>query len=308
MITILMAACNSEKYIAEQIESIFSQTETDWKLVIQDDCSKDRTAEIAYEYVRKCPDKMVFVELKTPSGSAKSNFFSMLKYADTEYMMTCDHDDVWLPNKIEAALKKMNELEGKFGHDIPLLVHSDLKVVDEGLNIISSSMFALQKLKSRKDKLNNLLVQNIVTGCTMMVNGALLDTMPEVPEQAIMHDWWLALVAAAFGHIGFVSKPTVLYRQHGNNEVGAKKAGSLRYNLKRMLRKDEAKSVLQDTYAQAKSFMQIYKKQLNAPHLEIVKEYGALPEYSKTKRLRTIIKYDFWKYGFFRKCGQIFFA
>lgn len=308
MITILMAACNSEKYIAEQIESIFSQTETDWKLVIQDDCSKDRTAEIVYEYVRKRPDKMVFVELKTPSGSAKDNFFSMLKFADTEYMMTCDHDDVWLPNKIEATLKKMNELEGKFGHDIPLLVHSDLKVVDERLNIISSSMFALQKLKSRKDKLNNLLAQNIVSGCTMMVNGALLDTVNEVPEQAIMHDWWLALVAAAFGHIGFVSKPTVLYRQHGNNEVGAKKAGSLRYNLKRMLSKEEAKSVLQDTYAQAKSFMQIYKKQLNAPHLEIVKEYGALPEYSKTKRLRTIIKYDFWKYGFFRKCGQIFFA
>lgn len=122
-----------------------------------------------------------------------------------------------------------------------------------------------------------------------------------------MHDWWLALVAAAFGQIGFVSEPTILYRQHGYNEVGAKNAGSLRYNLNRLLSGEQSKSVLNDTYIQAESFLKIYESKLTSPYLEIVKEYSLIPEYNKIKRFQTISKYDFWKIGFFRKCGQILF-
>lgn len=308
MITILMAAHNGEKYISEQIESILKQTETSWKLVIQDDCSKDKTAEIAQKYEREYPGKIVFTGLKSPSGSAKKNFSSMLKFADTEYMMTCDHDDIWLPDKVEITLKKMHELEEKFGYDKPLLVHTDLKLVDEKLDVIYDSMFTRQKLDSRRDKFNNILVQNIVTGCTMMVNRALLAMVYEVPEQAIMHDWWFALIATAFGRISFVREPTILYRQHGNNEVGAKNAGSLRYNFNRMLNKEQSRSVLKDTYSQAKSFLETYKDRLTATQVEIAKAYISIPEYNKVKKLKTISEYDFWKTGFFRICGQILFV
>lgn len=323
MVTILMAAHNGEKYIAGQIESILSQTEKNWKLVIHDDCSTDKTPEIAMKYSVNYPDKVNFMQLEKPSGSAKANFFSMLKYANTEYMMTCDQDDVWLTDKIEVTLEKMHVMEGKFGSDIPLLVHTDLKVVDENLNILSNSLFTLQNLSSRRNQLNHILVQNNVTGCTMMVNRALMamvyeglkqpisqQPVPLLPMQqyAIMHDWWFALVAAAFGYIDFVSGPTVLYRQHGNNEVGAKNTGSIRYNIGRLLNNKQSRSALEETYAQADCFLKVYGKMLTELQHEIIKEYCFIPEYSKIKRLRIISRYDFWKSGFYRRCGQILFT
>lgn len=255
MITILMATYNGEEYIAEQIESILNQTESCWKLIIQDDCSSDGTAKIAQAYAERYPSMIKFKERETSSGSAKNNFSSMLQFSDSEYTMTCDQDDVWLPKKIELTLKKMQELEVKYGKDKPLLVHTDLKVVDEKLKAIDNSLFHQQNLDSSRDKFNNLLVQNIVTGCTMMVNHALIVLADKVPEQAIMHDRWFALLASAFGKIGFISEPTVLYRQHDHNEIGSENTRSFQYNLKRMLSKERSKSVLRNTYLQAEVFL-----------------------------------------------------
>lgn len=307
MITILLATFNGEKYIAEQIESILMQTVVNWKLVIQDDCSTDETVTIVKQYMKRNPSKINLIVRTRSSGSAKNNFSSMLKLVDTEYMMTCDQDDVWLPNKIEITMLKMKEMEVRVGKDTPLLVHSDLKVVDRNLKIISESMFQRQNLDFNRDKLNNLLVQNIVTGCTMMVNAALLNVVQEVPEQAIMHDWWMAIIASAYGKIGFVNTPTILYRQHSNNEIGSKNARSLHYNLRRMLAIKQAKSVLLDTYVQAKTFTEIYENQFTIPLLEIANAYINIPKHNKVKRLWIIQRYDFWKSGFFRKIGQMIF-
>lgn len=308
MVTILMAVLNGEKYIAQQIESILQQTVTQWKLVIQDDCSKDRTAKIAKEYAARYAEKIIFSGRKEPSGSAKDNFFSMLQYAEADYTMTCDQDDVWLPDKIEVTLKKMKEIEGRVGSKKPILVHTDIGVVDDSLKPLAESLFAFQKLDSRRDRLNNLLVQNVVTGCTMMVNRALLNKIQNTPEHAIMHDWWFALVASAFGCIGFVDKPTALYRQHDGNEVGAKDVGSLQYKLKRLFAADQTKSVLAATYEQAKGFMDTYRDQLPEQYLKILAGYVSIPDASKVKKLKTISKYDFWKTGLFRRWGQILFT
>jgi len=305
MITILMAAFNGEKYIAEQIESILSQTETDWQLIIQDDCSMDSTAKIAQEFARKYPEKIQLIERETQSGSAKNNFSSMLQLVDTEYMMTCDQDDVWLPNKIELTVRKMDELETLENKAKPILVHTDLRVVDEKLEVIEDSLFQRLNLDSRRDKFNNLLAQNIVTGCTMMVNRALLYKVNEVPEQAIMHDRWFALIAAAFGKIAFVNEVTVLYRQHSNNEVGAKRTRSFCYNLKRMLNKEQSKLVLRNTYLQAETFLDIYGEQLSPLLFKVGKVYALIPTYGKLKRIQIIHHYDFWKTGLSRKCGQV---
>jgi len=308
MITILLAAYNGERYLEEQIESILQQTCTDWELIIQDDCSSDDTAVIALKYVKQSPDKVRFVRREFQSGSAKNNFFSMLKLSKNDYVMTCDQDDVWLPNKVEVTLKEMHGLEAEHGYKRPLLVHTDLKVVDCNLRVIEESMFKRQNLNSRRDKLNYLLVQNIVTGCTTMVNRALLDMVHEAPTGAMMHDWWLALIACAFGKIGFVDQSTVLYRQHGRNQVGAKDASSLWYNLKRLSETNLSKQVLQDTYLQAQAFSTTYGEMLLPQLLEFTREYSSIPVCEKIKRLQTIYKYHFWKSGFVRKCGQVLFV
>ncbi len=311
MITILMAVYNGEKYLTDQIESILAQTVGEWKLVIQDDCSSDNTVCIARRYADRYPDKIVILQRDMPSGSAKANFFSMIEYADTDYIMTCDQDDIWFPDKIEITLKKMLELEKKVGVDLPVLVHTDLMVVDSHMNVLCKSLFKYENLDKRKDKLNNLLIQNIVTGCTVMANRVLIEKINsnKEPDNAIMHDWWFALIAAAFGCLGFVDVPTVKYRQHRNNEVGAKEIRSLSYIVNKaglvIHSPLSVKSLLSATYAQAECFIDIFKNELTDDKLRILSAYASIAHSSKTKRLKIISKYNFWKNGALRKIGQI---
>ncbi len=306
MITILLAAYNGERYLAEQIESILLQTETRWKLVIQDDCSTDGTFVIAQNYASIYPDKIRVVQRGTPSGSAKNNFSSMLEYVDTEYWMTCDQDDVWLSNKIEITFFEMQNLERQ-NKGIPLLVHTDLTIVNENKNILAKSFFTYQKLDFTHDAFAYLLVQNIVTGCTAMMNRTLLKQMKAVPMDALMHDWWFALVAAAFGRIGFVNEPTILYRQHNDNSVGAKNANSIFYLLKRVTQIQEVKKTFTSTYLQAKCFIDSYQNELPDYALRICKKYIELPYLSKIQKIKRLGQYGFWKSSFVRQLGQLLF-
>ncbi|MHB8877671.1 MAG: glycosyltransferase family protein [Myxococcaceae bacterium] len=139
-----------------------------------------------------------------------------------DYVFLCDQDDVWKPSKLGSSLATMVELERRFGDEGPLLVHTDLIVTDERLRPLHPSMLAHQGLHHEAESpLEVLLVQNFVTGCATVVNRALLRLALPLPDSCPMHDWWLALCAAASGHLGFVPEPSVWYRQHSGNEVGA---------------------------------------------------------------------------------------
>ena len=225
--------------------------------------------------------------------------------------MFCDQDDIWLEDKIQITLKAMKELEKETqDKDIPLLVHMDLRVVDENLNLISDSIFKYQKMDFKKDKLNNLLVQNIITGCCSMCNKNLIKFLNLIDletdsKNIIMYDWWSGLIATAFGKIKFVSRPTLLYRQHKKNQVGAKNAESLSYVLKNLFNFKQTSKIIDDTYIQAESFLNIYFKFLNSRNIKIIREYVNIKKYNKFKRLYIIIKYSFFKYGFLRKLGQV---
>lgn len=306
MVDILLASYNGEKYIADQIESILHQTYKDWILYIKDDCSTDNTAKIILEYEKKYKDKIKVILSNKPSGSAKNNFFSMLQYSKNEYIMTCDQDDVWLPNKIELTYKKMLDSEKKY-LNLPILVHSDLKVVDKNLNIIYNSLFKQQNLDSKRDKLNNLLIQNIVTGCTVMVNRNLLNHIQKVPKHAIMHDWWMALIASSIGIIVTIESPTILYRQHGNNGVGAKNVKSLNYVLSMIKNKYIIRKSLDETYAQSGELLTLISD-MNEKNRNIIKQYSSLYKSSKLKKLKIFISYNIWKKGLLKVIGQILFC
>lgn len=309
MITILMASYNGEKFISEQIESILSQSITDWKLVIQDDCSTDSTYEITGQYAAKYPDKITAMRREKNSGSAMNNFFSMLSCADGDYVMFSDDDDVWLPDKIQETLSAMYRLEKEYGANKPFLVHTDLQVVDEELHKISDFMLRRQNLDSRRCGLNNILVQNIVTGCTMMVNQKLAKSAMSagIPQHAIMHDWWFALIAATFGKIDFVEQPKVLYRQHDKNEIGAKNAKSLAYNFQWFIEPDKVRQSLSMTYLQAEELLEKFGPILSKESSAIVSDYVSLPHLSKLQKIQMLNVHDFWKTGFAKKCGQLLF-
>ena len=137
--------------------------------------------------------------------------------------MFCDHDDIWLPNKVEKTLAAMVAAETEMPN-IPLLLHTDLKVVDADLKEINSSFWKYAKLKQHYlSQFNYLGVCNGVTGCTMMINEKAKNVVLPIHPKAPMHDYWIALKVAQTGKIISQNLPTILYRQHPNNEIGAKK-------------------------------------------------------------------------------------
>ena len=143
MITVLLAVYNGEKYLKEQIESILNQSVKDVKIVIRDDGSTDNSGEIITSYCNEFPDKISCIKGEA-TGSAQKNFAELLKNCDSDYIMFSDQDDVWLCDKIEKTYNAMVKAEQN--SQTPVLVHTDLKVVDDKLCEISPSFFDFQKL------------------------------------------------------------------------------------------------------------------------------------------------------------------
>ena len=212
-VCILLAAYNGAAYIRQQIDSILQQDYPNIQLVLSDDGSQDGTQEILAEYEAKYPDRVIWHQSGKRFGNAQTHFMHLLRtFHDAPYIMFSDQDDVWHPDKVSKTLEKMREIETV--STVPALVHTDLRVVDQDLNVKAQSFCEYSNINGNRLKLNQLLVQNVVTGCTVMVNRALAElSCAEISEDAIiMHDWWIALLAAACGTIGFLNETTIDYR------------------------------------------------------------------------------------------------
>ena len=148
-----------------------------------------------------------------------------------DYIMLSDQDDVWLPNKVEKTLARMqaDEAACRAAGEVnaSILVHCDSRIVDRTLREIAPSFVAYQKMTPSRCQLQQLLVQNNVVGGALMMNRALAERITEIPAHCVMHDQWIALVASAFGHIDFVPESLYLYRQHGDNVLGAGKGSRI---------------------------------------------------------------------------------
>jgi len=252
-ITICMATYNGEKFLPEQMDSIISQSNQDWQLLIRDDGSDDDTVSIVEEYASRLPEKIKLIKDNETHLGASLNFGRLLKQTNTEYIMFSDQDDIWLPNKIELTLNAMKKTE-RGNQDKPILIHTDLKVTDSHLNTIANSLWNYQKLfPETGDNLNKIMAHNVVTGCTVMINKAAKTVSLPVPPEAIMYDWWLALNVCRNGKIVYLPIQPILYRQHSQNQIGAKKAHTI--NLVHFLKKlGNVKKRLSAQYRMLKKF------------------------------------------------------
>ena len=301
MVTILLATFNGERYLAQQLESILEQDEQNITIEICDDGSVDGTVEIIKKFQELYPEKVKWMEKEKPSKSAKENFFYMLskaKDSDLPYVMLADQDDLWLPNKVSTMFGRMKKMEERYGSEMPILVHANLALTDENLNITHSNMAEFMGQLPHQKSLRYRLVENTVTGNSMMINGALLRAYQE-PMDCVMHDWWLALVAAAIGRVSYIEEPLTLYRQHATNAMGAKKP--LSWDLL-------------STYLDQRPFSQFetivvndgveledeYKEQVEetAPaeeKKEIVEEFVRLEGLGRIEKIQSILHHRFFK-------------
>lgn len=309
-VAICMATYNGEKYIEEQIDSILRQTYANWVLFVRDDHSCDGTAEKLETYALAHKDKILLLEdASLTGGSAKRNFADILswvkKHYDFRYFMFADQDDIWLDSKIEKSLQLMQQYEAD--DRIPLLVHTDLRVVDENLTVLGESFFAYRALNPDVTDLRHLLIQNNVTGCTMLWNKALNDLVNLQDDSVAMHDWWIALTASAFGRILCLREATILYRQHGNNVVGATRVNSPGFILKRLAGHNHVRDTLRMSVSQAGAFLHDFEDQLNPEQARILGIFSDLYSHNKLTRLITICRESFWKQGLVQVIGEMLF-
>lgn len=307
MISILMAVYNGEKYLAEQIESVLAQTERDFVLYINDDCSTDGSFRIAADYARRYPRMIAATRNARNSGGAKYNFLRLMTEHRNDYIMLCDQDDVWLPDKIAVSMAGMREMEARYGRETPLLLHTDLCVTDAELNVVAPSYRKYMNANYDRTELKDLLIQNIVTGCTAVYNKKLAELITQAPPFTVMHDWWLALLAAAFGRIGHADVVTVLYRQHGDNALGAWNARSFKYKLNRLLHYQEVRQAIYNTFEQAESLLALYGGLLSEESRQLLRDYTGIPSMSKWGRWRTICRLRVLKHGLARKAANFIF-
>ncbi len=219
-IDILLATYNGEKYIKEQIDSILSQTYKNIRLIISDDCSKDSTTEILKEYEKQ--DDRIKLYIQQKNLGVVKNIEFLLKQVEDNYYMLSDQDDVWLPQKVEKSLEKLQEENAD-------LVFGDLEVVDKELKTIYPSFgdFMLLNKKINKyinsNKLNYLY--NCVTGCTVLARKETIKRILPLPQKSkyLIHDHWIGLMASIYGKVAYIPEKYIKYRQHGNNQVGTDK-------------------------------------------------------------------------------------
>jgi glycosyltransferase involved in cell wall biosynthesis len=307
MIDILLATYNGKAHLAEQIESLLNQKFGDWRLLVRDDGSGDGTADLLESYAERLGGRIRILPNHGVRLGPAGNFSELMRNSVADYVMFCDQDDVWLPEKTGSTLEKMKEMEAEYGREAPLLVHTDFRVVDGKLNVIADSGWRYQKTEPERKSLNRLLVQNVATGCTVMINGALRDRALPVPPEAMMHDWWLALVAGAFGRIGSLPRPLLFYRQHGINTVGAK-SWSLWPLVRQALSQGEVRGALLKTQRQAGSFLERYQDLLTGEDRRMVEAFSRLGEGGFFQKRYSMLRYGFFHAGFLRKVGMLAFG
>lgn len=302
-IDVLLASYNGEKYLNEQIASVLNQTHSHLRLLIRDDGSQDSTPEIIKKWAELHPSKVYAIHSDEKKG-AKGNFSALMKHVESPYVMFCDQDDIWMKDKAAKSLALIHRLEQIDGPLTPCLVHTDLKVVNQDLTPIAESFWNFAHLRPCKSaRFSRMLMQNVVTGCTAMMNRSLLNLVQEIPNSALMHDWWIALAASAFGHIGALPEPTVLYRQHPQNVLGAQKFGTWKHIKKALEGLRGEKNPLLN---QAKAFHDRYRDRLDPKKLDILNAYLSLSESSWAGGRYKILRYGLFKNGLLRNLAAFF--
>lgn len=272
-IAILLSVYNGESFLGEQLDSLLSQSYQNFIVVVRDDGSTDGSYELIRKYAESNPTKFHVLPPDGDNKGASGGFAFLMEYAlknkaelgmDKAYLMFCDQDDVWSDTKVKIQIEAMLATEKSVNDSSkPVLIHSDLQVVAADISLIAPSFVSYQGLEIERNRFPNLVISNLVTGCTALLNEPLAVQALPIPANAIMHDWWLAVVAAAFGEIVFLDQALLNYRQHENNTIGASKYEPEKTSVLTRVFSRKPNEHLIEVGVQAKEFRTQFGKQLS---------------------------------------------
>lgn len=208
-VNILLPTYNGERFLPELLSSISAQIYAKIRLSIRDDGSSDGSYAILSGWAVGRSD--VYLSGGKNLGAMASFFHLLESSGDSDYFAFADQDDVWLPEKVERAVAALRE----YGPDESVMYCSRIEYVDENLQHLGYSRIP------KSPSFANALVENVATGCTMVLNRKARDLVCErLPQNAPPHDWWCYLVVSAFGRVIYDPRPSIKYRQHANNLTG----------------------------------------------------------------------------------------
>lgn len=306
---ILLTAYNGSKHLPDLLSSLQAQSDPDFSVLIQDDGSEDGTLGL----LEKCcaeDSRFSFGSEQGKHFGAAGNFLSLIRQADADYVLLCDQDDIWEKEKLASLKKAMADMEKKYGADVPLLIHSDCSLISEDGSPIGDSFFRHQGWSPNAVTLAPLLVQNNVTGCTILMNAPLRKLIAGHgrAKELFMHDWFIALTAASFGKICFVDKPLTQYRQHGENAIGASSRSLVRRGLSAFLHRKDAKRRILLTYTHTKVFNKLFEGELPSDAQAVVSGYLATQHMRKLPRILAVRRLGCVMQSPVTRLGQLLFG
>lgn len=306
MIQILLATYNSERFLSEQLDSLLNQSCTDFEILIRDGMSQDHTEEIIQKYAETFPGKIRF--LGKGRASACENFSLLLEAADAELIMFCDHDDVWKSNKIEVTLAAYRKAQQQYGENMPIMVFTDSVITNEKLQTVSPSMVRSQHLNHTDFTLQKIIMQNMASGNTMLINRPLRSLALPIAKEALMHDHWITLAAAFAGKIVYVDEGTILYRQHASNVIGFSQYG-ISFLLKKLSQGIPAvRERLCRNMDQAAIFLRLHKDILKEEDMLLLSSLERFRKMGFWEKRLFLWKNHFRKEGFLRNLGMFLFV
>jgi glycosyltransferase involved in cell wall biosynthesis len=230
-VAVLLCTMQGQRFLAEQLNSIATQTHPHWEIWASDDGSDDHTHAILEYYQSHWGEDRISIHAGPAVGST-ANFLSLTCRADSDadFFAYADQDDIWESDKLERAVAWLSTVPG----NVPALYGSRTLLVDaRNQHIGYSPLFA------KPPSFRNALVQNVAGGNTMVFNRAARDLLRRAGEniQAVTHDWWAYMVVTGCGgQVYYDAYPTVRYRQHENNLIGSNNSWPARlYRVKQLL-------------------------------------------------------------------------
>nr|CAA6814718.1 MAG: Alpha-L-Rha alpha-1,3-L-rhamnosyltransferase (EC [uncultured Thiotrichaceae bacterium] len=300
-VQVLLSTWNGERWLPALLESLERQTFTDWELLVRDDGSGDKTVKLLLEWQHKYPDRVVYCDLYGEHLGSTASFSHLVAVSYAPYLMFCDQDDVWFTGKIEVKYAAAKKLSALHGNQSPLLIHTDLALVNENKPLVPDSFWEQRDFDVHQRK-QDYLFTNTVTGCATLFNRAAADKAFPVPEGVQYHDRWLGLVCAWFGRVYPVEQASLFYRQHDNNVVGAGLA-----NYQHVSVRSIPERVAQWS-SQAEMFLKRFGAELKTEDYCLIEALADLRHLKGWQRRKHIIRHRLFKRGVMANMALLWFA
>jgi len=300
-VDIAMPTFNCAAWLDVFVESLVAQDFTDWRLIARDDRSSDDTRRRLGEWQERLGRRMTIL----PDSGARNlgligNYSAVLSATTARWVMSADPDDVWLPGKITRTLAATQGAEEAAGAGVPVVVCTDAEVVDSGSQPVADSFWRWSRMDpERMSALPRAAMESVALGSTMMMNRALLDRALPIEKGAAYQDWWLALVAVAFGRVVALPEKTILYRRHEVNATADPYGGSFFGAIRRTLGAPLAprrrlEGLLVQAAAQARLFLSRYRNCLQNSEIAALEALAGLPSLGLAGRRLAVLRHGLW--------------